>query len=670
MDMDGAEDTKNGAKGGKRSVPRFSLGYTEPSVDPRTDFYNYAVGAWVRANPVPPDKTRWGAFNELHEWNRHLLLRILEDSVADTSSEPGSVRRLVGDFYKSAMDTARIERLGLEPALPQMQEAEKVVQGEEMAQYLADLRTSGVPALFNTYSAADKKNSSIYALYLDQVELSLPDREYYLATSFAGIREAYRNHVARMFALAGGRGEENRQSADLVLGLETDLARASRTRTELRDEEKNYNRTAIKDLGAELRALRLPLYLASLGVPPTEYVVVGQPEFFDSLDRLISERPIEDWRTYLRWRVLHRYAPFLHQAVEAEDFDFFHRRLLGQQEPEPRWKRALNVIDELMGEALGKLYVERHFPPEARQRVSAMIDDLRAVFRERLSHLPWMTEATRQQALSKFDRFTVKIGHPERFRDYSSVAIDLRDYVGNVRRLAAFEAHRQASRVGKPVDRTEWEMTPPTVNAYFSPVNNEIVFPAGILQPPFFDITLDDAVNYGGMGAVIGHEITHGYDDQGRKFDAEGNLRDWWSPDDAREFQARALGVARIYGAQEPLPGIHINGELTLGENIADLGGVSLAYDALQRGLAREPSKRRRIDGFSPEQRFFIAWAQTWRENIREEELRRSLTVDPHSPAKYRGMLPATNHPAFGQAFPPPDGQRDASGPDEKVEVW
>ncbi|HTT26477.1 MAG TPA: M13 family metallopeptidase, partial [Thermoplasmata archaeon] len=381
-------------------------------------------------------------------------------------------------------------------------------------------------------------------------------------------------------------------------------------------------------------------------------------------------RSLAEWRTYLRWHLLTDSAPYLHDAAEAENFAFFHRTLLGQQEPEPRWKRAARVIDMTLGEALGKLYVDAHFPPEARRRMRALVDDLRAVFRGRLERLAWMTPATRQKALSKFDRFTAKIGHPEVFRDYSAVRVDPSDYLGNVRRAATFEVRRQTGRIGKPVDRREWHMTPPEVNAYFDPTQNEIVFPAGILQPPFFDLTMDDAVNYGAIGAVIGHEITHGYDDQGRKFDAEGNLADWWSSEDAQEFDRRAQRIVEEYNAFEALPGVHVNGELTMGENIADVGGVSIAYEALQRRLAADPAQRRNVDGFTPEQRFFLSFAQVWRQNVKEADLRRRLTVDPHSPARFRAVGALTNLPEFYAAFGVRAGAPMWRPEDRRVAIW
>jgi putative endopeptidase len=660
--------TQETSKTKEPKIPRFSESYMDIKANPREEFYRFSVGEWIRTNHIPEDKATWSSFDELQEWNMYLLKSILEDS-SSRSAEPRSVIKLVGEFYKSAMNTEHINELGFSPIIEDLARAQKVTKGEEdFARFMAELRLAGVETFFSTYSRADKKNSSIYALYLDQGGLSLPDREYYLSDSFAEMRNAYYNHLARMFMLLNETEEESKKCADDVLKLETDLAKKSRSRADLRDEEKNYNRISWSDLSMKFPSLHLASYLEALGVPQVEFVVIGQPEFFTAADKIISDQTIEQLRTYLRWRILHVCAPYLQSTVEKEDFDFFHRKLVGQREPEARWKIATRVIDELLGEALGRLYVEKHFPPEAKRRMALMIDDIHEVFRDRLDHLPWMTETTRRQALAKFEKFAVKIGHPDNFRDYSSVTVDPKDYAGNVRRGKEFEMRRQANRVGKSVDRSEWFMSPPTVNAYYSPTENEIVFPAGILQPPFFDVSLDDAVNYGGIGGVIAHEITHGYDDQGRRFDAEGNLRDWWTPDDEKEFLSKAKKVVELYDAQEPLPGMHVNGELTLGENIADLGGVSLAFEALQRRLTKEPAKRAKINGLTPEQRFFVAWAQIWRQNIREEELKRRLTIDPHAPDKYRGTLPAINHPGFDDAFPLVREKSKES--DLKVTVW
>lgn len=644
----------------------FSLEYMDQTADPREDFYHYAVGNWLKTNPIPPDKSRWAAFSELHDRNLLLLKAILEEAEKQSAAQ-GSPKQLIGDFFKSAMNTTKIEELGLTPVIPLLRRIETVERGDGLVNLIAALLRAGVFTFFSSYSAADKRNSEIYAQYLAQGGLELPDRDYYLSDSFAQLRESYLAHMEKMFELAGESAQSSKRLAETVFRIETDLAKTSRSRTDLRDQEKNYNKMSVKDFDQKLPALSLPTLLQLTSVTGSDYVVVGQPEFFEHLENLLSNENIENIRAFLRWKVLHAFAPYLHAEIEAEDFNFFHLKLLGQKEPEPRWKIATNLIDDLLGEALGAVYVEKHFTPEAKSRAKQMIDDIRDVFKGRLANLPWMSETTRKQALEKFERFKAKIGYPEKFRDYSSVRIDPDDFVGNVMRSAEFEVLRQATRVGQKVDREEWRMSPPTVNAYFQPMENTINFPAGILQPPFFDVTKDDPVNYGGIGVVIGHEITHGYDDQGRKFDANGNLHDWWLKADEDGFQQRAKQVVALYSAQEPLPGMHLNGELTLGENIADFGGVSIAYEALQRRLSKAPENRKEIEGLTPEQRFFISFGQIWRENTREEEIRRRLTIDPHSLGRYRATLPTKNHPGFDLAFPPKDGKEEQV---ERIAIW
>jgi len=643
--------------GAQAQAPRFSTSYMDRAADPQKDFYRYAVGRWLDTHPLPPDRARYGAFNELIDWNLSRLKVIAERCAREAAGSKDPVIRMVGDFYRSALDKRRIEAAEFSPIEDLWQTGANVSSPEEVAEAVVLFQNEGVEAGFNSFSKADDKDSAHYAFYLEQGGISLPDREYYLSENFAEIRKQYADHVVQMFAFKGLTKGQAKKWAAGVLRVETLLAKASRTRTVLRDRERNYNRKAIGELNEEYPSLFLRRYLHAMDVPPISYVVVGQPEFFERLDALVGKGDIDDWKAYLCWRALHTAAPYLHSAVEEESFDFFQRKLTGQKKQQPRWKRALRVIDSSIGEATGKLYVEENFTEEARRRASVLVDDLREVFRKRLEGIPWMSERTKKLALAKFSRFRAKIGHPEKFRDYSAIRIDPHDYAGNVRRAASFEVHRQASRVGRGVDRNEWLMTPPTVNAYFEETVNEIFFPAGILQPPYFDHTADDAVNYGAIGVVIGHEITHGYDDQGRKYDDEGNLRDWWTKADERRFNKKATAVVRAYDAQEILPGMHVNGKLTLGENIADLGGVSISFDALQRRLANGMGGRKKIDGLTPEQRFFISYSQIWRQNTSEMEARRLATVDPHSPSKVRGVLPAKNHPAFDLAFPPRKGK-------------
>ena len=603
-------------------VPGFSVDYMNRSVAPGKDFYQFAAGAWLSNNPVPADKARWASFSELAERNWYLIHEILDTAAADAASPKHSPWHEVGDFFASAMDTNRIEKLAFKPIVDDLKQIDRIKSTKDMFTLLADFHERGIGSLFGSDVSPDAKNSSIYAYELGQGGLSLPDRDYYLKESFAEIREKYRAHVTKMFTLLGEDPDDATNHAATVLALETELAKASRSRVDLRDPNKNYNKFVTTEFIAKTPTFQWDAYFkqaglspsSSKGLVPLPYEIVGQPEFFEAVDKLLSERPIDDWKIYLRWHLLHNSAPYLQSAVQEENFEFFGKVLSGQEKQEPRWKRSAHVIDGSIGEALGQLYVEKYFTPEAKARMTDLVNNLKAVFKDHLEKVDWMTEATRAKALAKFDRFTQKIGYPDKFRDYSSVDIQRDDYLGNVRRAAAFETHRELVRIGKPVDKSEWDMTPETVNAYFNPLQNEIVFPAGILQPPFFDVSMDDAVNYGAIGVVIGHEITHGYDDEGRKYDADGNLNGWWTDADAKEFEARAQKVVDEYDAFEPLPGLHVNGKLTLGENLADLGGVNIAYDALERALAKDPSKRKNIDGFTPEQRFFVSFAQIWRD--------------------------------------------------------
>ncbi|HEY9510813.1 MAG TPA: M13 family metallopeptidase [Verrucomicrobiae bacterium] len=661
-------------------IPAFSVGYMDQSVDPAKDFYHYAAGNWVKNNPVPADKSRWASFSELAERNWYLIHEILEHTLTDKTSTPQSSARKVGDFFASAMDTNRIEKLGLKPIAKDLKRVDRIKSTKDLFALLADFHQHGIGGIFGTGFDPDEKNSSIYAFHLGQGGLSLPDRDYYLKDSFAEIRTKYQAHLKKMFVLLGDKPDAAETNAGIVFNLETDLAKASRSRVELRDPDKNYNKFQTAEFSAKTPAIQWDVYFSNSGLTttsvsekgltPFSYEIVGQPEFFEAVNKLLHERPLNDWKVYLRWRLLHSSAPYLNRAIEDENFAFFGKVLSGQEEQEPRWKRSAKVIDRTIGEALGELYVQKYFPPQAKQRMNELVENLKAVFHDHLTRLDWMTQPTKEKALAKFARFTQKIGYPDKFRDYSAVEIRRDDFLGNVRRAAAFETHRERIRLGQPVDKSEWHMTPETVNAYFNPLQNEIVFPAGILQPPFFDINMDDAVNYGAIGVVIGHEITHGYDDEGRKFDANGNLNGWWTDADAKAFDERAQKVVDEYNAFEPLPGMHVNGKLTLGENIADLGGVAIAYDALQRALEKDPAKRKKIDGFTPEQRFFISFAQIWRTNIRDAEAARLVTVDPHSPGQFRAVGPLVNFATFYEAFGIESGDPMWRSPEQRAKIW
>ncbi len=651
-------------------VPRFSVDYMDRSVAPDVDFYRFACGTWVKNNPVPEDKPSWASFIEVRERNTQLLHGILEDA-SKSKAEASSITRKLGDFYQSALNTTKLDELKFAPLQADFRLVASLKSTSEAIKLMAQFMMGGKGGnVFHASVDPDQHNSVRYIFEIGQGGLSLPDRDYYLTDQFAKERTAYVAHIAKMFRMSGETEELANEHATRIMDLETALAKASKSRVLLRDPIENYHKFSLDDAAHRYPSLELPGFIAATGLSNVKELNVRQPEFFDALETIVKERPLSDWQTYLRWHLLSAAAPHLHSEADAESFAFFGTILNGQPVQEPRWKRAIRQIDSDMGEALGQLYVEKYFPPEASRRMNDLVANIKEVFRGRLQKLGWMTDTTKAKAQTKFDRFTQKIGYPAKFRDYSSVEIKPDDLVGNIRRATEFEMRREFARIDSPVDRTEWNMTPPTVNAYFNPPLNEIVFPAGILQPPFFDASLDDAVNYGGIGAVIGHEITHGYDDQGRKFDADGNLNDWWTEKDAQEFMDRTRKLADQYSHYEALPGLFVNGRLTLGENIADLGGVTIAYEALQRALAADPSKRKTIDGFTPEQRFFLSFAQIWRVNWRDAALRRSITTNPHSPGAFRAVGPLVNVDEFFTAFGIKEGSPMWRSPADRVKIW
>ncbi len=638
---------------GAEEIPqlaRFSVENMDRSVDPGTDFYRFANGHWLATHEIPADQVSWSPTMHLIERNAFLVREILEACSAERADRAATERQ-IGDFYSAAMDTARIEKQGFQPIAADLARIAALTSKDELSVLLADFHDRDIGALFSISVSPDERKSSNYALQLGQGGLGLPDRDYYFEKRFASKLAAYRGHIARMLRLLGESKGDVASDVKAILGIETALARASKPLEQLEDPVANYHKLTLPQLAKLAPEIRWTPYFEASHAAKFDDLLVGQPEFFKAMSALLKSRPLAEWKSYLRWHLLIESAPMLHSAAETESFAFYGTELHGQPEMQPRWKRAARRVDGSLGEALGKLYVEKHFPPAARERMAELVGNLKAVYRDRLAKVPWMTAGTRAAAVEKFERFTAKIGAPEKFRDYSSVEVRRDDCLGNLQRTAVFESRRAMARIGQPVDRTEWEMTPPTVNAYFHPTMNEIVFPAGILQPPFFDPEMDDAVNYGETGATIGHEMTHGYDNEGRKYDAEGNLHDWWTKRDVKEFDARAQKLVEQFNGYTPLPGLHVNGKLTLAENIADLGGLSIAFEALQRALAADPAKRKNIDGFTPEQRFFIAYAQSWAGKERDENLRKSLTTDTHSPDFLRGFAPLLNLQEFYDAF-------------------
>jgi putative endopeptidase len=641
----------------------------DDAVKPGDDFFQYVNGNWIRRNPMPAEFSRWGSFSQLHDDNLLALKEIVE-GLAKQTGPLDENRRKIRDLYATAMDEAKLDKLGAAPLREELDRIAKLETRDDLVAEIGHLHDAGVGSLFGTFVGQDEKQSTRYTVYLHQGGLSLPEREYYLGTSdyYKQLRRQYVEHVTTMLGLLGDPSDKAAAAADTVLAIETKLAEASRTPVQLRDREANYNKYTLADLAKLMPNLKWDLYCKTAGIDKLTDVIVGQPDFFTRTNELLASIPAKEWRDYLRWHLIHSTAAYLSDPFERENFRFYSETLRGTKQMQPRWKRAINTIDSRMGEALGQLYVEKHFPPDAKRRMDELVKNVMAAYRERIEKLDWMGPATKKQALAKLATVMPKIGYPDKWRDYTTLEIGTDSYVQNVLRAEAFGWRYNINHLGKPVDRGEWGMSPPTVNAYYNPSLNEIVFPAGILQPPFFDSTADDAVNYGAIGAVIGHEITHGFDDQGSRSDAEGNLRNWWTAEDRARFTAKTDKLVAQYEDCHVLGDLHVNGRLTLGENLADLGGVAIAYAAYQRSLGGKPAPV--IDGLTGPQRFFIGFAQVWRGSIRDAEQRVLLRTDPHSPVQFRALVPLSNVQAFYDVFNIKPGDKMYRAPEKRVEVW
>ncbi len=637
------------------------------TVRPQDDFFRFVNGGWLARTEIPSDASGWGAFNELHEKSRTALHGILEHAAA-SKAPAGSESRKVGDLYASYMDSARIEALGLTPLQGELHRAAALKTNAQLPAEFAHLAHIGIQGPFGVGVGSDQKQSSVNIVTVSQSGIGMPDRDYYLATNAKMVetRDAYRSYVARLLTLA--KQPDADASASRIVALETSIAKVQWDRAHNRDRNATYNKMTVAQLAAMSPSYNWATYLKSAGLGSATEVVVRQPDFVKSMNDVIANTPIATWREYMTFKLLDTYAGELPSAFQQARFDFREHTLSGLQAQSERWKRAVDEVERILGEPAGKLYVAQYFKPEAKARMDAMVNNLRLAYKVGIDSLEWMSPATKTQAKEKLSKFTVKIGYPSHWRDYSALVIKRGDLLGNALRSAEFQYADVTSRLGNPVERWRWGMTPQTVNAYYNATNNEIVFPAAILQPPFFDVNADDAANYGAIGAVIGHEIGHGFDDQGRKSDGNGNLRDWWTAADAKAFEARTTRLAAQYDAINPIDSLHINGQLTMGENIGDLSGLAQAYRAYHISLGGRPAPV--IDGFTGDQRFFLGFAQIWRTKLRDAALRQQLLSNPHSPGMYRAFVPLVNNDAFDKAFNVQPGDRMYRPPADRVKIW
>lgn len=648
----------------------FDLKSLDRSASPQKDFFQFSVGGWVKNNPIPDDQTRWGAFTILAEETNLVLKKIVDAAAANKNDPKGSPEQKIGDFYLTAMDSNRIEKTGYQPILPDFKNIDALKTPGDLNKYLGKEYLNGNGFIFNFGINVDQKKSDMYVPYLSQGGLGLPDVEYYTKDDNRSkeIREKYIKHVANMFKLVDVAPETADEYSKIVMDVETKLAKISNTRLENRDPLKTYNKMSRENIKELCSTLDWDLFFNEIGLQNLKVAVVAQPKFFKGLNEVLKEVPISDWKVYLKWNVLRGSANSLSSAFVNERFDFTGKFLSGAKVIQPRWKRSIQTINGTMGELLGQIYVKEAFPPEAKERAKAIVGSLLKSMGESIKGLEWMSEETKKQALIKLGTFGVKIGYPDKWKDYSKLEIARDSYYKNLEHVAKWARQQNLERFGKPVDKQEWFFSPQTVNASYNPTKNEITFPAGILQPPFFNQNADDAVNYGAMGAVIGHEITHGFDDQGRKYDENGNIKDWWTKNDNDKFVVRANKLVNLYNSFVVVDTFKVNGALTLGENIGDLGGLTISYASFKN--TDQYKKGEKIDGFTPAQRFFLGWAQVWATNARPEYLKLQVKTDVHSPSVQRVNGPLMNMPEFFEAFDVKPGDPMRLPENKIVKIW
>lgn len=649
-------------------IPGFDPALLDRSVDPCVDFYQYSCGPWMKNNPIPADQSTWGQFNELAERNRAILHDILEKAAKASNRKPNEQK--IGDFYESCMNEDAINKKGIAVLQPEFKRISALKDKGEIAGLIGHQHSQGIDVFFEFGSGPDFKNANDVIAQADQGGLSLPDRDYYLRDDPKSVelRKAFVAHVAKMFELLGDPAEKAAAEAKVVMTIETDLAKGSMEIVQRREPANVYHKVSQEEWQALTPSLSWARYLAEMGMTKVSSINVAVPDFFRTLDAEIKDASLNDWKTYLRWHLVASAVALLPKPFVDENFNFNGKTLTGAKELRARWKRCSAMVDSNLGEALGQVYVEKTFPPEAKARMLKMVEAVESALRQDIINLPWMTEATRKQALIKLDAIQNKIAYPDNWRDYSPLEVVHGDALGNLLRAHAFEVRRALAKIGHPLNRKEWGMTPPTVNAYYDPSENNINFPAGILLPPFFDFKADDALNFGGIGAVIGHELTHGFDDEGRKFDAQGNLREWWTEEDGKAFEQRVQCLVDEYNKFVAVDDVHLNGKLTLGENTADNGGLRVAYMALMASLANGGKQPGKIDGFTPEQRIFLGWGQIWCQSMTPEVARLRALTNEHSPGTYRVNGVIQNMPEFQKAWGCKAGQPMA--PANACRVW
>ena len=651
----------------EKGTPAIDKNNMDLSINPAEDFFRYCNNNWLKNNPIPEEYTTYGAFTEIDQHNELLIQDIIKEVSADANAAQGSVAQKIRDFYNAGMDTVAINERGYSELLPYFEMVDQLNDKAQLGELLGKLHSEGFGGFFYAGPSTDPKNADMVIMHLFQGGLSLPDRDDYLTEESQEMRDKYVEHVSNMFQLVGIDAENANTKAKAILSLETEMANNSLSRVERRDPDRTYNKRSVVELQQSTPNFNWSVYFQNAGAPEFDSLNVGMPDFISALNGIILNTDLNTIKDYLKWKVIHGSASMLSSEFDEENFKFYSNYLYGQEVQQPRWRRILNATDGCLGEAIGQLYVEKHFPASSKERMEALVANLKVALGERIKALDWMSEATKEKALHKLSCINVKVGYPNKWKDYSKYTVTPDSYFQNVHSAIRFENEFEMAKIGKPVDKEEWFMTPQTVNAYYSPEMNEIVFPAGILQPPFFNPDADDAVNYGGIGVVIGHEMTHGFDDQGRKYDEKGNLNDWWTEEDTTRFNERTQQLVKLFNEFE-LRGHHINGELTLGENIADLGGLNIAWDAYQ--MTDEAKANKSLDGFTPAQRFFISYGTIWRNNIRDKALERRIKEDVHSPAEARVNRTLGSMPHFYEAFDIKPENKMYIDPEERATIW